>query len=471
MSRKKLFSDIASQIKTDTSELKRVLQTLPHKTLIQLSNLPQNECQRIINEIMFNETNDRFDNRMIYGVEVSGGNKELGSVGRVIVADEDGRKLIEKQIVLESALSTGLEALSDLKHEVSIYKGNGNNVKLSPSYLSSISSKVGMEARIEPSVESISSAMKSIIDAVHKALEKLMQWCKDFFNWLRNLLKKKQNNKNEVLKKITHTVSLLQDNEVVTIEVKNDIVNLLTPPGSDTINPPEAIAGWVNTLNDLISDKTNDTNINRLIDFDFENSINNPDAPGLNVLIKPPFNDCSVFGKDKSKNLIDYVGSKLSGDIQLCASLPDMDAFDMDNDVDRDKFLKALSLSRFGVIPFTRDIKVTKTTLELNKSDINLLVTTYESLNKTNLQVLNVLEHLQDQAVKVKNKLTEIKSLLNKYSDSDQETKMIVSELYQFVFFIAKTFREPLTTVARKSCDIEDAMCSLVDQVNSVKKS
>lgn len=447
--------------------LKSSINQLPKDVLLNLKNIKVDDLIKVFENSVKNQPT------MFYGIDVTNRHNQdddtiehMTPFGNLVFPNEL-TDIVNRKVSLEECLIEGFESLSKLFDYRTIIQKNYNSKigceKSEESFLrivsglGEISSKIGMETIIEPSLESISTAIDTIIKSFFKAIQLLIDCINKFINWLKNAI-------SIITRKRNKIISKKKFKENVTFTINKELVKMLTPPDGKDVNIVESIASWTNVLKVLVGDNSGKDAANQIIEKDFS-TILKPNCynPTIKLLIKPPFPDPIVSGIDKSKMLIDYLGPKLSGGYQICCSLPDAEHLDLDNEQDRTKFWQALNISKVGVIKNKNNTCEDKE-LSLDEGEMRLIVDYYNQLHLVLVDSLNKLEFLEKLSLKLNSKLKEIRDICHgKEFKEEPETRTILFETLVAINYVAKTFKEPLTTVVYNGTELELALSNMIE--------
>lgn len=189
---------------------------------------------------------------------------------------------------LESLIQQGLEAYQDL---CILYRMKASERQYHRASLESISEKVGLGSKIEPSTESIGSAMKTVLNAILKALNATIALMDRIWKACTSWMKGSKMRNSKTVQKVEEVIRQAKAESVFKIAIPNDVLVWIIP--SDT--HPSALTNenagemilegmnqWRQMTRDLINLKTVDENISRYLADGFDpDDIN--DAPTIEV--------------------------------------------------------------------------------------------------------------------------------------------------------------------------------------------
>ena len=306
------------------------------------------------------------------------------------------------------------------------------------------------------SLEDLSSTCKYILNLIRKMISALITSLTNFIKWLRNNFKENQKQNKVIETKVKNILSLPNKDENYKIPFNDVYINQFVSPDTNLFNIPESIHSCLNILKELIKDDTNINNAEKIISLDFNSLINYDNFK--NIIIKPPFTEFKIKGKDRSAGLTDYIGPVLPGGYRLSASLPTVDGVNFDNQNERRNYFNAMNLATVGFLkekPVTiknkQEVFSKNNELVVNEGELKIIMSSYTELCDFNIQVINKLEKQEKLAIQIKNKMKNIQDEItyNKNIKFDKEINDILHESLYLLTYVAKTFREPLYTVSK----------------------
>jgi len=306
------------------------------------------------------------------------------------------------------------------------------------------------------SLENLNSTFRYILNLIRKIITSLITSLKNFINWLKTKFKENQKQNKVIETKIKNILSLPNKDENYKIPFNNVYIDQFVLPDTNLFNIPESIHNCLNILKELIKDDTNVNNAEKIISLDFNSLINYDNFK--NIIIKPPFTEVKIGGKDKAAGLTDYIGPVLPGGYRLSASLPTIDGVNFDNQNERRNYFNAMNLATVGFLkekPITiknkQEVFSKNNELIVNEGELKIIMSAYTELCDFNVQVISKLEKQEKLAIQIQNKMKNIQDeiIYNNKIKFDKEINDILYESLYLLTYVAKTFREPLYTVSK----------------------